>query len=182
MQITLIRHLPTEWNKKMWLQGRRDIDVSPPTDVIEREIKGNKKHLEELSPFELVLASTLKRTQQTAHLYGYNAVPEMLLDELDFGPFEGVSKKKLIEKYGDIWLRNPKSLVLGESLQDLEKRVVHFLEKFCVYENILVFGHGSWIRAFLSYKKYGDINQMNKITVKNNECITVSLKETSSRT
>jgi broad specificity phosphatase PhoE len=181
MQITLIRHLPTEWNKKLWLQGRRDIDVSPPTEVMNEEINSNKRYLEKLSPFDLVLASSLKRTQQTAQLYGYNAVAERLLDELDFGPFEGGSKKKLIERYGNEWLENPRLLVLGESLQDLEKRITNFLEKFNVYENILVFGHGSWIRAFLSYKKYGDINQMNKLTVKNNECITISVEATSPR-
>lgn len=181
MQITLIRHLPTEWNKKLWLQGRKDIDVSHPTGVIKKEININKQNLEKLTPFDLVLASTLKRTQQTAHLYEYNAITEKLLDELDFGPFEGGSKKKLIEKYGDSWLKNPRSLVLGESLLDLEKRIVHFLDKYRVYENILVFGHGSWIRAFLSYNKYGNINQMNQITVKNNECITVSVETTSPR-
>lgn len=181
MQITLIRHLPTEWNKKLWLQGRRDIDISPPTQLIEEEIYYNKQYLENLSPFDLVLASSLKRTQQTAQLYGYNAVPEKLLDELDFGPFEGESKKKLMEKYGYVWLENPRLLVLGESLQDLEKRIVNFLEKFNAYENILAFGHGSWIRAFLSYKKYGDINQMNKLTVKNNECITATVEATSPR-
>lgn len=181
MQITLIRHLPTEWNKKLWLQGRRDIDVSPPTEEIKKEIKTNKHYLENLSPFDLVLASTLKRTQQTANLYGYNAVPEKLLDELDFGQFEGESKIKLMEKYGNEWMDNPRSLVLGESLQNLEKRIMNFLEKFNVYENILVFGHGSWIRAFLSYRKYGSISQMNKLTVKNNECITVSVETTSPR-
>lgn len=181
MQITLIRHLPTEWNKKSWLQGRRDIDVSPPTDELKREIISNKEYLEKVSPFDLVLASSLKRTQQTANFYGYNALPEELINELDFGPFEGVPKKRLIEKYGDEWLHNPRELVLGESLQNLEKRIVLFLEKFQVYENILVFGHGSWIRALLSYNRNGDINQMNYIPVKNNECITITIFVTSKR-
>jgi probable phosphoglycerate mutase len=182
MQITLIRHLSTEWNKKSWLQGRRDIDVFPPTDEMKTEINRNKEYLEKFSPFDLVLASTLKRTQQTAKFYGYCAATEKLLDELDFGPFEGGSKKKLIEKHGDEWLRNPKALVLGESLQCLEERIVQFLEKFRGYGNLLVFGHGSWIRAFLSYNKYGDINQMNQLAVKNNECITITIKTATPRT
>ncbi|MDP4103448.1 MAG: phosphoglycerate mutase family protein [Bacillota bacterium] len=182
MRITLIRHLPTEWNKKSWLQGRRDIDISPPTDEMKSEIVRNKKYLERLSPFDLVLASSLKRTQQTANLYGYNALQEELLNELDFGPFEGVPKKRLIEKYGNEWLRNPRELVLGESLQNLEERIVLFLEKFQKQDNILVFGHGSWIRAMLSYNRYGDINHMNDIPVKNNECITLVVKAASKRT
>jgi probable phosphoglycerate mutase len=174
MQITLIRHLSTEWNKKSWLQGRRDIGISPLTQEIKNAIEKNKRYLAVLSPFDLVLASTLKRTHQTALLYGYRAETEELLDELDFGSFEGISKARLLEQHGEDWLKNPKILILGESLQNLEERVKRFLCKYQGYKNILLFGHGSWIRAFLSYQKYGDINQMNKIEVKNNECITIN--------
>ena len=38
MQITLIRHLPTEWNKKQKLQGRRDIGISPITEDFQKGI------------------------------------------------------------------------------------------------------------------------------------------------
>jgi broad specificity phosphatase PhoE len=175
MQITLIRHLPTDWNKKSWLQGRKDIDISPPSEELKVEIEENKRHLVKLSPFDLVLSSTLKRTRQTATLYGYSAETEKLLDELDFGPFEGAPKCKLLEKHGQEWLENPKALILGESLQSLENRVIVFAEKYQEYENLLVFGHGSWIRAFLSYLQSGDINQMNQITVKNNQCMTLTI-------
>src|SRR3954454_21536715 len=119
MQITLIRHLPTEWNKKTWLQGRRDIALSQLTDDLHSGIAENRQHLKKLAPFDLVLASTLKRTHQTAQLYGYQCQTEGLLDELDFGPFEGRPKKELFEKYSELWINNPKSLVLGESIKNL---------------------------------------------------------------
>ena len=45
----------------------------------------NQNNLSRLQPFDLILASTLKRTQQTAQMYGMNVVIEPLLDELDFG-------------------------------------------------------------------------------------------------
>jgi probable phosphoglycerate mutase len=173
MQITLIRHLPTEWNKKSWLQGKKDIDIFPPNEEIIREIETNKQYLEKLSPFDLILASRLKRTHQTANLYGYRPITEKLLDELDFGPFEGAPRKWLLEKHSDQWFLHPKELVLGESLQNLEDRIILFLEKFQDYKNLLVFGHGSWFRAFLSYQQYGDINQMNQLSVKNNQCTTI---------
>jgi broad specificity phosphatase PhoE len=176
MQITVIRHLPTEWNKKTWLQGRQDIGLSQVSEELSKGIKDNRKVLENLAPFDLVLASTLQRTHQTANLYGYTYEIEGLLDELDFGPFEGVPKQKLIEKYGEEWFENPRELVLGESIKDLEKRIVLFLDKYQKYTNILAFGHGSWIRAMISYANYGDINQMNKIEVVNNACITLSIE------
>jgi broad specificity phosphatase PhoE len=175
MQITLIRHLPTEWNTKTLLQGRRDIGLSKVSEELAMGIDKNQKVLEELFPFDLVIASTLKRTHQTAALYGFKCETEGLLDELDFGPFEGVPKENLIEKYGEMWFENPKELVLGESLKNLEDRIVLFLKKYKEYSNILVFGHGSWIRAMLSYVQFGDINQMNKIEVLNNACHTLVL-------
>lgn len=175
MQITVIRHLPTEWNKKTWLQGRKDIGLSQVSEELLKGIADNRMRLKKLAPFDLVLASTLQRTHQTANLYGFEYEIEGLLDELNFGPFEGVPKNMLIEKYGDVWFENPKELVLGESINNLEKRIELFLNKYQTYRNILAFGHGSWIRAMISYVNYGDINQMNKLEVVNNACITLAI-------
>lgn len=176
MQITLIRHLPTEWNKATWLQGRKDIELSPITDEILTEINQNQILLEKLLPFDIILASTLKRTHQTASLYGFKPESDELLDELDFGPFEGKPREKLLEIYGDAWFDNPKELVLGESLSNFEARIATFIKKYKKYQNLLVFGHGSWIRAIVSLNKYGHINNMNKMTVRNNECITLQIE------
>lgn len=176
MQITLIRHLPTEWNNVQKLQGRKDIELSPITEVFQKGIVQNRQHLNSLSPFDLVLASTLKRTHQTAQLYGYLAETEGLLDELDFGPFEGLSKANIIQQYGNQWIENPKELVLGERVSNLEERIILFLNQYQSSNNLLVFGHGAWIRAFLSYVQYGHINKMNQMTIVNNECMTVQLK------
>lgn len=173
MLITLIRHLPTEWNKKQKLQGRKDIDIITNTAEFQDGIQANQEILKEMAPFDLVLASALNRTQQTAKLYGFKPEIEGLLDELDFGPFEGIHKEKLFQAYGEKWVENPRELILGESIINLENRVISFLGKYRLYDTILVFGHGSWIRAIMSYHHFGDINQMNKVTLLNNECITL---------
>lgn len=175
MRVTLIRHLPTEWNKKTWLQGKRDIGISLLTEEFTQGIDLNKALLNKLAPFDFVLASTLKRTQETAKLYGYEPETERLLDELDFGPFEGLPKEKLFEEHGELWVESPQDLVLGESLKDFEERIRQFLEKYQGVNNLLVFGHGSWIRAMLSYHKHGNINQMNKEIAANNECFTLTI-------
>ena len=62
----------------------------------------------------------------------------------------------------------PKTIVLGESVLVLEERIFSFIKKYQHLSNILVFGHGSWIRAMISYSLYRHINQMNKVTVENN--------------
>lgn len=175
MQLTLIRHLPTEWNQKTWLQGRRDIDILPVTEAIQTEITQNLQTLQRLAPFDLVLASRLKRTHQTAALYGYSPETESLLDELDFGPFEGQPKTLMIQQYEELWFEQPKAIVLGESVAHLEERIEAFLTKYEAVSNLLAFGHGSWIRAIISYSQYGHINHMNKVTVGNNQCLTLTI-------
>lgn len=170
MEITLIRHLPTEWNIQFKLQGKRDIPILPISEDDQKKIQDNLQLLESNS-FEYVLCSTLTRTRQTARLYGFDAQIEPLLDELDFGPFEGCSKEELILEYGSMWIENPRDIKLGESLIDLEKRILLFLDKYKEARHILVFGHGSWIRALTSYYQHGHINQMNQFTLLNNECI-----------
>lgn len=172
MEITLIRHLPTEWNKNLRLQGRKDIPLLPITEREHREIMENLQLLKGKS-FDHILCSSLIRTRQTAELYGYSPTCEELLDELDFGPFEGKSKEELLKFQGKQWIENPREVILGESLINLEHRIIEFLEKYHKASNILVFGHGSWMRAIKSYYKYGHINLMNKLFVQNNECLTL---------
>ncbi len=174
MQTTFIRHLPTEWNKKKWLQGRKDIDISPLTEEFQEGVASNQYLLKKWSPFDLVLASTLVRTAQTAHLYGYFPEQDRLLDELDFGHFEGKPKEQLLKQYGEQWFNHPKTLMLGENITNLENRIILFLKKYKAFSNILVFGHGAWIRAILSYHQYGHINNMNKITLENNQYVKLS--------
>lgn len=175
MQITVIRHLPTAWNIKTWLQGRRDIGLADVTETDYVKISENQRHLQQQAPFDIVLASTLKRTQQTAHLYGYQPEIEPLLDELDFGPFEGVPRKRLFEASEGAWVKNPESFVLGESMCDFWERILLFLEKYQDRNRILIFGHGAWLRALKSYEQYGHMNNMNKITLENNTCLTIVL-------
>lgn len=174
MQVNIIRHLPTEWNKKEKLQGRRDIPIAPVTREVQRHIAKNQKSLNRIGPFNKVLASTLQRTIQTAEYYGYRPTIDPLLDELDFGPFEGMQKSILFETFGERWTSNPKKLKLGESLGELEYRIELFLEKYKKHKNILIFGHGAWTRALISYYQTGDINEMNKNSFENNECITLN--------
>lgn len=177
MEIAVIRHLPTSWNHKGYLQGKRDISVSfPLSEQIRGKIQQNRELLSEREPFDGIFASALKRTQQTALLYGYRTpVITSLLNELDFGWYEGKPKKSLDTDFQAIWRREPLRLEFGESLIDFQQRIFQFVESYIHLRNILIFGHGSWIRALLSLEKTGNINNMNELSVDNNECVFLSI-------
>lgn len=171
MDIAIIRHLPTVWNVQEKLQGQRDIPITfPISDEMQEKIIINKQKLKEMAPFDHVLTSELSRTKQTAALYGYeNAAVEPLLNELDFGDFEGKPKRE-VEAIPE-WHRKPLEVTLGESLLHFQNRIFTFLEKYTHAQSLLIFGHGSWIRGLLSIKEIGTINKMNQLTVQNNELI-----------
>lgn len=172
MQLAIIRHLPTAWNKLGLLQGKRDIEILEPSSSDKKKIENNFKKISEHQPFDRVLTSSLIRTQQSASVYGFSSFhKEPLLDELNFGLYEGKPKNLLIEENYNDWLNEPRNLTLGEPLVDLENRIDKFLEKYKMYSSILAFGHGSWIRAAMSLEQSGDINMMNQITVHNNDFI-----------
>ncbi|MEH7224399.1 histidine phosphatase family protein [Bacillus sp. JJ1566] len=176
MELTLIRHLPTEWNEKGVLQGSHNIPIKEISKANKEEIEQNKQKLKQ--HYSLILTSTLMRTQQTARAYGFKHFEiEPLLNELHFGEFEGKEKKLLIKQHKHNWYTNPSEIVLGEKIVDLETRMHTFLNKYKEYASILVFGHGAWIRACLSYYRYGTINKMNQLEINNNQLLTIEVGE-----
>ncbi len=175
MELLLIRHLPTEWNKSGLLQGSQDIPLLPVYDEDLTKLEENKKMISSFHP-EIVVASGLIRTQQTASYYGYQKpIIEPLLNELNFGQYEGFEKKHLLAVKE--WSLDPKSLTLGERLSDFEKRIILFLNKYNNYARILVFGHGAWIRALISLYRVGSIQEMNQVSVHNNELIYLTINQ-----
>jgi len=173
MLLSLVRHLPTEWNKKQLLQGKKDISILPVTEETKTSIQRNLEKLKKQPPFDIALASTLQRTQQTANLYNIQPEIDGLLDELDFGPFEGNTKAAFIRQVGENWLADPEKSIIRTNILDLERRIKVFLSKYKNYHHVLVFGHGSWIRAMLSYVQFDNLKQMNRLTVENNMLIQI---------
>jgi probable phosphoglycerate mutase len=175
MELLLIRHLPTEWNKSGLLQGSQDIPLLPVIDEDLAILEENKKVISTFQP-DIVLASQLIRTQQTAFNYGFpNPIIEPLLNELHFGNYEGTRKKELLKVKE--WISDPRSLTLGERLIDFEKRITRFLSLYNLYTRLVVFGHGSWIRALLSINRVGSIQEMNQVEVHNNELIYIVINK-----
>lgn len=168
MNLYLIRHLPTNWNKKGWLQGLKDIDILPLDSLDEERVKINLELLKEVE-FDEIYVSDLKRTQQTASAYGFNeCVVNTLINELNFGKFEGKEKHLMLDEIGEAWFNNFTTVELGEKIIDFDKRIKEFLDEIKEKQNVLIFSHGAVIRALIAIFKEGGVDNMNKIVVENN--------------
>lgn len=176
MKLVLVRHMKTHFNARGILQGRRDIPILDPTAQDLDQIRANlvKIRSNQGPGYDHVLASRLKRTQMTARRYGYAARVEPLLDELDFGGYEGRPKTQLIAEQPQ-WTTRPDLLVLGEALTDLEKRFTTFCKTYEKSARVLVFGHGAWIRGLVSRVRSGSIQQMNLTDLPNNDVIILDI-------
>lgn len=178
MKLVALRHLTTDFNVRGVLQGRADIPILPVAQTDQEQIRVNllKIRAEQGKGYDHVLASRLIRTQMTANAYGHTADVEPLLDELDFGPYEGRPKNELIREQ-PLWRERPDQLVLGEPLSCLEKRVRGFCQKYQTCDRILLFGHGAWIRALVSIVRFNTIRRMNQIVVHNNDIVVLNIPE-----
>ncbi len=170
MKVVAIRHLPTRANIDGLLQGRRDNEILPLSSEHALKIEINLKKLAEWMPFDKVLVSSLKRTAMTADCYGFQREKQVepLLDELDFGIHEGKSRSEMLSLIGEQWLESPDTLILGEPLANLRRRVEQLLRDYRDMNSLLIFGHAAWIRALICFVKHGDIKQMNRFKVPNN--------------
>lgn len=176
MQLVLIRHLATQANINLVLQGREDTDILSPTPDVQAIITQRRQDLDSRYQFQAILTSSLKRTQQTAAQYGYtDYIVEPLLDELDFGPFSAKPKQHLLDAHGDDWFKDPRQLVLGEPISALAQRIADFVTKYEHYTAVLAFTHGSWARGMLSYLKHQDLRDLNQRKIPNNAIFELSV-------
>jgi broad specificity phosphatase PhoE len=176
VKLIAIRHLMTPWNKRLELQGARDISIISPPDEGAQALVESQKNLLKKTSFDSVYVSPLKRTQETSAYYGYvDFVIDPYLQELNFGEYEGKSKQKIIEDYGQQWLETPSEIILGEPMLALQKRVTTFISRQNDESTILVFGHGNWIRALMSLVEINSINNMNKIHLDNSQLVELDI-------
>jgi len=178
MKLLVIRHLPTKYNNSGLLQGHLDIDIEPPNQEQLLRIADNQRKIQQIGPVDKVLCSSLNRTAQTALAYGYAkraCIREPLLNELDFGCYEGLPRQDMWDALGEAWWQSPEYLVLGEPVLALQQRITDLLEKYAQAERLLLFSHGAWTRALLSYSRIGDIRDMNRMMVNNNDMLCLTL-------
>ena len=160
MELILVRHGETLWNKEKRVQGISDIELS------EFGLKQAERLAECLKSMEIeaIHSSPLKRAYQTAEtiarFHEVEIEKEWCLRELDQGDFEGLTFSELWEKHSSFlrkWIADPASVVMpnGESLEELQTRAWGVIEEIIEQsKNTLVVSHNFTITTILcKFKK-----------------------------
>jgi broad specificity phosphatase PhoE len=155
MQLILIRHGETLWNKEGRIQRTSDIELSTVGIEQARLLALSLKD----QPIGAIHASPLKRALQTAEIINEFHRKEIQthqdLMEMDQGDFEGFSFKELMaceKEFLNKWIADPASVQMpnGESLAQLQERAWRALEKIINQEeNAVVVAHNFTIAAIL---------------------------------
>jgi len=170
----LIRHLPTQFNKKGVLQGSLDIPLSTVSNEDIQLVESNIQELAKIK-FEKVYCSELMRTQETAYLHGFNSfIIDEKINELNFGKYEGKSKTLMQGVDLDLWKNDPSKLILGERMSSFFIRIDLFVSNLSNC-NVLCFCHGAVMRYLKAKYQLKDVNLMNKIKVKNGELLIIDI-------
>lgn len=173
MQLILIRHGETLWNKEGRVQGSSDVELNETGLEQARRLAFSLQG----EPIGTVHTSPLKRAFRTAEIINsfHSKRIEVHSDlvEMDQGDFEGVSFKELMAGEKDFlrrWISDPASVRMprGESLADVQNRAWRPIEKMiAVGENALVVAHNFTIAAILCRFRNISLNEFRSVCVDN---------------
>lgn len=166
MEIYIVRHGETLWNKEKRLQGSIDIELS---DYGRRLAIETGKGLQN-TVINKIFSSPLKRAYETAELIRGNRdipiITDARLRELSFGMYEGGDFSALIRDESltlRYFFKQPQLYVApddGETLEALIKRAGEFMQEIIepladdpANERIMIVAHGALNKAIMSYIK-----------------------------
>ncbi len=185
MNLYVVRHGETDWNKIQRLQGNKDISLNKngieQVKNIREEIKNYK--------IDLIFCSTLKRAKQTADIINEYLNCEIIytdaLKERYYGNFEGTTKNEYTKdikiQSGLIFNYNVNIKYKGiEPIKDFCNRVWNFLDVLKTKyndKNILLVTHGGTIAIINTYLNGLDENgNINYLDIKNAKILKYTLK------
>ena len=174
MNIYLLRHGETDWNKEGRLQGHTDIMLNQKG---RKQIGRSAEILAKLPvDFDLIISSPLLRARESAEITAdrlaypkENIVMEPLLVERSFGEAEGFMVTELGKKYSFDQSLFPLYQYPGaEPMEELFNRAYSVFDKIVnIYgdkKNILVAAHGAILYAILTAVTDGKIAYFGKTT------------------
>lgn len=164
MELYIVRHGETPWNKDKRLQGNVDIKLNEyGRELAVKTGEGLKD-----TRIDLIYSSPLMRAYETAKLIRGNRNIEIITDdrikEISFGHFEGSNFSELIRdenltfKY---FFKKPESYVAAEDAETFEHLIeragdfmrdkIEPLAASC--ERVMIVAHGAINKAIMSYIK-----------------------------
>lgn len=167
MNIYLLRHGETDWNKEGRIQGHTDIPLNQNGRM---QIAQIAKGLAGICPdIDLIICSPLSRARESAEIAAENLyypmdriVIEHMLIERCFGEAEGMTAKERAIKYPNYRYSDTGYYFPGmEEYKDLMKRANSAVQKISsTYKdkkNILVVSHGAFLAAVITAVTEGRI-------------------------
>lgn len=145
-----------------------------------------KKRLEqEVDFYDYIHASPLKRTKETAELInflGKDIVFDQRLEEINFGIFEGLSYREIVERYPKQYEKSVTdwqqyNYETGESLEMLQKRVIEYIFSLDLEKNHLIVSHWGVICSFLSYVMSKNLESYWKFKIINGGLVILEVKD-----
>lgn len=134
MNLYLVRHGETDWNREGRAQGRADLSLN---DTGMTQCKALCAYFEEV-PLTAIYTSGAARARQTAEEiaapHNLATQPKDDLLELDFGAMDGVRLREMRERFPDFflgWTTDPASARFpgdGETLTDLQERTWNVIQ------------------------------------------------------
>lgn len=164
MEIYIIRHGRTLWNKEQRLQGSADIALSESGRAPAIESSRNMRDIH----FDKIFSSPLKRAYETACILRGDRTLDIITDdrirELDFGSYEGRTMEDLNSDPActfRYFFDKPEQYVPpadGETLEHLCERAASFMREqieplanSC--ERVLIVAHGAINKAMMTHVK-----------------------------
>lgn len=167
MELYIIRHGETDWNKKRKFQGQSDIELNDRGRELARITGTALKDVK----FDRIYSSPLKRAYETAELIrGERDIPIITddrLKEMGFGIREGDSALKIMADESDpfhYFFTRPDLYQApegGESMEALCDRAAEFLretieEEEHQYNKVMIVAHGACNKAMMCHiRKHG---------------------------
>lgn len=164
MEIYIVRHGETLWNKEKRLQGRTDIDLNENGRDLARQTGEALMD----TAIDRIYASPLRRAKETAELIRNGREIELRTDdrlkELCFGSYEGQNFSELIRDENltfRYFFKQPELYVPAsdaETLEDLILRAGSFMKEeieplSTKLERVMIVAHGALNKAIMSYIK-----------------------------
>jgi len=184
-EVYILRHGQTDFNKSGIVQGGGvDSDLNEIGRMQGRAFYDKYKDI----PFELVITSDLKRSQQTVADFIDAGLPHKIMPEvreMDWGIFEGKSTDSWTkEKYEVMIVEWDKGnydarLEEGESAQELYDRVMLFAEelKKRTEDKILVCTHGRTLRCIVAAFKGMHLREMENVKHNNSGLFKLTIED-----
>lgn len=154
----MLRHGRTEANKAGLLQGRLDQDLD---DFGQIQADRSAAKILADGDVDVVIASPLKRAQQTAAAFAMPVETDERWIELSYGKYEGVPHADVPSEVWNTWLSDfdfvPEG---GESLATLDTRVRGACEELierAATQNIVVVSHVSPMKSAVAWALGTDI-------------------------